>query len=200
MNRFPWLLLAALMIPLFVTSCDESEEESEYANWQARNQHVIDSIAAVAEANVDGNWRVYKSYRLPADDPNDLMAVKSVNNYVYCHIDSEGEGTVSPVYTDSIRVNYRVWYINDEILDQSFRGEFDAAFCVPAKFALSGLIDGWVTALQHMREGDKWTIYVPYSLAYGESESTAVPAYSTLKFWINLVGIYPTGESVPDWQ
>lgn len=200
MNKFPWLLLTALMISLIFTSCEESEVESEYANWQARNQQVTDSIAAVAEANADGNWRIYKNYRLPADDPNDLTAEKDVNNYVYCHIEEAGEGTVSPTYTDSIRVNYRAWFINGKVLDQSFRGDFNPAISVPADFALSNLIDGWITALQHMHTGDACTIYIPYNLAYGESSSSGVPAFSTLVFWVNLVGIYPKGITVPDWQ
>lgn len=195
-----WLLWAVFLFPLFLVSCDESTEESEYANWRERNQLVIDSIAQVAKANADGKWHIYKSYSLPADDPNDLTAVYNVNNYVYCHVESEGTGTVSPIYTDSIRANYRVWYINGEVLDQSFRGDFNPDFAVPAEFAMSGLINGWITALQRMHTGDIWTVYIPYPLGYGTAASGSVPGYSTLKFWINLVGVYPTGTVIPDWQ
>lgn len=200
MKRIPWLLWAALTIPCLFTACDETSEESEYANWRERNQRFVDSIAAVAEENADGNWRIYKSYTLPADNPNDLAMVKDVNNYVYCHIEENGTGTTSPIYTDSIRASYRVWLINDALIDQSFRGEFNPAISVPSKFAMSGTIVGWTTAMQQMRVGDSWTIYIPYQLGYGTRESGDVPGYSTLKYWVHLTGIYPTGTVVPEWK
>lgn len=200
MKKFPWLFMTALIAVCFLTACDETSEASEYANWRERNQRVIDSIAAVAEENVDGNWRIYKTYTLPADNPNDLTMVKDVNNYVYCHIEQKGTGATSPIYTDSIRANYRVWLINDALIDQSFRGEFNPAISVPSEFAMSSTIVGWTTALQQMHVGDSWTVYIPYTLAYGTTASGDVPAYSTLKYWINLAGIYPTGTVIPDWQ
>lgn len=199
MNRFVWLLLVAFMVPFFV-ACEESEVESEYANWQKRNQDFIDSIAAVAEADTSGRWKIFKNYLLPPDDPNDLTVSKNVNDYVYCYVEQEGDGTVSPMVTDSMRVNYRVWLLNGEVLDQSFRGDFDASISVPAKFGMNNMITGWTTALLHMHIGDAWTVYMPYPLAYGQTGSGSVPGYSALKYWINLVGIYPVGTVVPDWQ
>ncbi len=200
MKKFPWLLLAALIVSCFLTACDETSEASEYADWRNRNQRFIDSIAAVAEENTDGNWRIYKSYVLPPDNPNDLAITKDVNDYVYCHIEETGTGTVSPIYTDSIRANYRVWLINDALIDQSFRGEFNPAISVPVKFAMSSTIIGWTTALQQMHEGDSWIIYIPYKLGYGTKNSGNIPAYSALKYWVNLAGVYPTGTVVPGWQ
>lgn len=200
MKNSLWLLLAAMMMSLLATSCEEKTEESKYANWQERNQRFIDSIAAVAEDNADGNWRIYKSWRLPADNPNDLTATKHVNNYVYCHIEQSGSGTVTPIYTDSIRANYRVWFMTGELLDQSFKGEFNPAISVPAEFAMAGMIDGWTTAVQHMHAGDIWTVYMPYKLAYGIEQTGSVPGYSALKYWINLVEVYPTGTPLPEWQ
>lgn len=200
MKKSPWLLLAALIASCFISACDETSEISEYANWRERNQRFVDSIAAVAEENADGNWRIYKSYALPADNPNDLTAVKDVNNYIYCHIEESGTGTVSPIYTDSIRASYRVWLINDNLIDQSFRGTFNPAISVPTKFAMSGTIIGWTTALQQMHVGDAWTIYIPYKWGYGTTASGDVPGYSTLKYWVHLAGVYPTGTVVPEWQ
>lgn len=200
MKKSLWLLLAAMMASIFATSCEEKTEESEYAHWQERNQRFIDSIAAIAEENVDGQWLVYKSWRLPADNPNDLTATPSVNNYVYCHVEKKGDGDISPIYTDSIRANYRVWLINGELIDQSFKGELDPSINVPAEFAMSGMIDGWTTAVQQMHAGDIWTVYMPYTLGYGQTKTGSIPGYSTLKYLINLVDVYPTGTPLPDWQ
>ena len=200
MKKTLWLLWAALITSCLFSACDETSEVNEYADWRNRNQRFVDSIAAVAEENADGNWRIYKSYTLPPDNPNDLTVVKDVNNYVYCHIEENGTGTASPIYTDSIRASYRVWLINDILIDQSFRGEFNPAISVPSKFAMSSTIIGWTTALQQMRTGDSWTIYIPYELGYGKNQSGDVPGYSALKYWVNLAGVYPTGTVVPEWQ
>ena len=105
MKKTLWLLWAALITSCLFSACDETSEVNEYADWRNRNQRFVDSIAAVAEENADGNWRIYKSYTLPPDNPNDLTVVKDVNNYVYCHIEENGTGTASPIYTDSIRNN-----------------------------------------------------------------------------------------------
>jgi len=200
MKKTLWLLWAALITSCLFSACDETSEVNEYADWRNRNQRFVDSIAAVAEENADGNWRIYKSYTLPPDNPNDLTVVKDVNNYVYCHIEENGTGTTSPIYTDSIRASYRVWLINDMLIDQSFRGEFNPAISVPSKFSMSSTIIGWTTALQQMRTGDSWTIYIPYELGYGKRQSGDVPGYSALKYWVNLAGVYPTGTVVPEWQ
>lgn len=200
MKKTLWLLWAALITSCLFSACDETSEVNEYADWRNRNQRFVDSIAAVAEENADGNWRIYKSYTLPPDNPNDLTVVKDVNNYVYCHIEENGTGTTSPIYTDSIRASYRVWLINDILIDQSFRGEFNPAISVPSKFSMSSTIIGWTTALQQMRTGDSWTIYIPYELGYGKRQSGDVPGYSALKYWVNLAGVYPTGTVVPEWQ
>lgn len=200
MKKTLWLLWAALTASCLFSACDETSEVDEYANWRERNQRFIDSIAAVAEENPDGNWRIYKSYALPEDNPNDLAIMKDVNNYVYCHIEESGTGTTSPIYTDSIHASYRVWLINDVLIDQSFRGEFNPAISVPSKFSMSNTIVGWTTALQHMHTGDSWTIYIPYTLGYGIRENGDIPGYSALKYWVHLAGIYPTGTAVPGWQ
>lgn len=193
-----WLVLCSFVLSF--TACEETEEAGEFDNWRTRNQLFIDSIATVAEENADGNWLILKSYMLPADDESDLIAQKNPDNYVYCHIEERGDGDVCPIYTDSTLTNYRVWFMNGRLLDQSFKGSFDPDRAVPFKSSVSGMIVGWTTALQYMRTGDVWTVYMPYTLGYGKSSSGSVPPYSALKYWINLVGVYPTGTPVPGWQ
>ena len=202
MKKPHWLLIAATVATSFcMASCDEQSEAGEYANWKNRNQEFLDSIAQVAQENSD-EWRILKAYDLPQDDPNDVTAGKrDVNNYVYCQIEKEGTGKVSPIFTDSIHAHYRVWLINDKVIDNSYRGELNPEMSVPAKFAMgNGMINGWVTALQHMRVGDQWIVYMPYTLGYGTKGSGAVPGYSVLKYRINLAGVYTTGTVVPGWQ
>ena len=72
----------------------------------------------------------------------------------------EGTGK-SPGTNDSVTVNYRGTLINGHEFDSSYRkGE-------PATFRVDGVIKGWTEALQLMKEGAKWQLFIPPDLAYG---------------------------------
>jgi FKBP-type peptidyl-prolyl cis-trans isomerase FklB len=74
---------------------------------------------------------------------------------------TNGKGK-SPKATDTVTVNYKGTLIDGTEFDSSYkRGQ-------PATFAVNGVIPGWTEALQLMREGSKWQLFVPSDLAYGE--------------------------------
>jgi peptidylprolyl isomerase/FKBP-type peptidyl-prolyl cis-trans isomerase FklB len=54
---------------------------------------------------------------------------------------------------------------------------------------VNGVVDGFSTALQHMQVGDKWEIWIPWKLGYGESGNNSIQGYTTLVFEIELVAI-----------
>jgi peptidylprolyl isomerase/FKBP-type peptidyl-prolyl cis-trans isomerase FklB len=56
---------------------------------------------------------------------------------------------------------------------------------------LDGLIPGWVEALQLMRPGDEWRIFVPADLGYGDQGGGPIPPGATLVFRIELIGVLP---------
>ncbi len=58
-------------------------------------------------------------------------------------------------------------------------------------FPLQKLIPGWIAALQLMRPGDVWMLYVPAYLAYGAVGKSYIPPNSTLVFRVELTGIAP---------
>jgi len=73
----------------------------------------------------------------------------------------KGNGT-SPKKTDSVTVNYRGTLIDGTEFDSSYkRGK-------PATFRVDGVIAGWTEALQRMKPGAKWQLFIPANLAYGE--------------------------------
>ena len=198
MKNIKILSLLAMMLFAFV-SCDETEETPEFSNWRARNELYIDSIATVARANADGDWRVYLATGL--DDNKEW----GNEYYVYCNVLQAGDGTVSPAYTDTVLINYSGRLIPSKSyskgyeFDASYSGELDPSFDVPVKFAVSNTVRGFYTALQHMvagttnANGDIWKVYIPSNLAYGSSEHSGIPSYSTLIFDINLVSFTPAG-------
>ena len=187
-----WIIGCLFVTSFFIASCEETDGAVDpYHNWQERNQLYVDSIARVAKAN-PSQWKVVHTYKSvpPINELN-----PNVNDYVYCKVLEEGQGQVKPLFTDSVTAHYRGKLIplyngREVVFDQSFRGELDPEIAVPVGFALDGVIAGWTTALQEMREGDRWEVYIPYTLGYGASGDSSIPAYSTLIFDMQLVKLY----------
>jgi FKBP-type peptidyl-prolyl cis-trans isomerase FklB len=95
----------------------------------------------------------------------------------------EGEGQ-PPAAHDQVSVNYRGTLIDGTEFDSSYnRGE-------PATFGVSGVIKGWTEALQLMKPGAKWELYIPSALAYGERGSGAqIGPNATLIFDVELISV-----------
>ena len=96
---------------------------------------------------------------------------------------TQGSGEV-PKSNDVVVVNYRGTLINGKEFDSSARrGQ-------PAKLPLNRGVRGWTEALQMMKAGSKWDIYLPSTLAYGDNGSgPIIEPGSTLIFEVELVGI-----------
>ena len=96
-----------------------------------------------------------------------------------------GDGA-SPAPADLVTVHYTGTLIDGTVFDSSVqRGQ-------PAEFPANRLIPGWVEALQLMRVGDKWMLYIPSDLAYGErGAGGAIGPNQTLIFEIELLGVRP---------
>ncbi|USN47644.1 MAG: FKBP-type peptidyl-prolyl cis-trans isomerase [Pseudobdellovibrionaceae bacterium] len=99
----------------------------------------------------------------------------------------EGDGPM-PKETDNVEVHYHGTLIDGKVFDSSVeRGQ-------PAKFPVNGVIPGWVEALQKMKVGSKWKLFIPAKLAYGEREMGDIPANSALIFDVELLGINAGGD------
>lgn len=95
---------------------------------------------------------------------------------------SEGTGA-TPTASDTVRTHYEGTLINGEVFDSSYkRGQ-------PAEFPVGGVISGWTEALQLMKEGAKWRLYIPSELAYGARAAGSIPPHSTLVFDIELLKV-----------
>lgn len=94
-----------------------------------------------------------------------------------------GSGTVSPKPDSVVSVHYRGTLINGREFDNSYKR------ACPEAFRLNQVIEGWQIALQQMHVGDKWIIYIPFDLGYGNRPSGPIPAFSTLVFEVELLGI-----------
>jgi len=89
-----------------------------------------------------------------------------------------------PKKTDTVTVHYTGTLIDGTVFDSSVqRGQ-------PATFPVEGVIPGWTEALQMMKVGDKWQLFLPAKLAYGEqSPSPKIGPNSALIFEVELLGV-----------
>jgi FKBP-type peptidyl-prolyl cis-trans isomerase len=109
--------------------------------------------------------------------------VKSLEKGLQYKVLKAGSGP-SPAATDTVRVHYTGKLTDGKVFDSSIeRGE-------PVEFAVGRVIPGWTMALQKMKVGDKWMIYIPSDLAYGERGSQgAIGPNEVLVFEIELLGV-----------
>lgn len=95
----------------------------------------------------------------------------------------KGSGTVSPELSSVVSVHYRGNLINGREFDNSWKRG------CPEAFRLNQVIEGWQQALRQMHVGDRWMIYIPYTLGYGSRSSGPIPGFSTLVFEVELLSI-----------
>jgi FKBP-type peptidyl-prolyl cis-trans isomerase FklB len=90
----------------------------------------------------------------------------------------------SPKATDTVTTHYKGMLIDGTEFDSSYkRGE-------PATFPVSGVIPGWTEALQLMKEGAKWQLFLPSNLAYGErGAGRDIGPNATLIFEVELISV-----------
>ena len=98
-------------------------------------------------------------------------------------IEKEGTGA-QPTATSEVTVHYTGKLLDGTVFDSSVnRGE-------PATFPLNRVIPGWTEGLQLMKEGAKYTFFIPSDLAYGaQGVPNAIPPHSTLIFEVELIKV-----------
>ncbi|MHC4622948.1 MAG: FKBP-type peptidyl-prolyl cis-trans isomerase [Planctomycetota bacterium] len=110
------------------------------------------------------------------------QGVKALASGLQYKVIKEGTGN-TPTANDKVKTHYRGRLIDGTEFDSSYkRGK-------PAEFAVKGVIKGWTEALQLMKEGGKWELYIPANLAYAERGTRGIPPNSTLIFEIELLEV-----------
>ncbi len=103
----------------------------------------------------------------------------------------EGNGAI-PKATDKVKVHYKGTLIDGTVFDSSYKRG------APAEFFVSGVIKGWTEALQRMKTGAKWQLYIPSELAYGERGTATIGPNATLLFDVELLDITTTPKPKPE--
>jgi hypothetical protein len=95
-------------------------------------------------------------------------ALRTPSGLAYVVVES-GKGTRTPALGAQVVAHYAAWTTNGKMFDSSFgRGE-------PSTFDVSGVINGWSEGLQMMHVGDRYRLWVPSKLAYGDDPKPGIP-------------------------
>ena len=109
--------------------------------------------------------------------------VRSTASGLQYVVEKEGDGA-QPSASDEVTVHYTGKLLNGTVFDSSVnRGE-------PATFPLNRVIPGWTEGVQLMREGAKYTFFIPSDLAYGAGGvPNVIPPHSALIFEVELIKV-----------
>jgi FKBP-type peptidyl-prolyl cis-trans isomerase FklB len=125
------------------------------------------------------------------EDNKKKTGVKTTASGLQYKVEKEGTGP-QPKATDMVTVNYRGTLIDGTEFDSSFKRN------QPATFPVNGVIKGWTEALQLMKKGAKYQLFIPANLAYGErAMGPDIGANSTLIFDVELMDVKPPPTPAP---
>jgi len=125
------------------------------------------------------------------EDNKKKPGVKTTASGLQYKVEKEGTGA-QPKATDMVTVNYRGTLVDGTEFDSSYkRGQ-------PATFPVNGVIKGWTEALQLMKQGAKYQLFIPSNLAYGErAMGPDIGPNSTLIFEVELQDVKPPPTPAP---
>lgn len=171
-------------------ACEEVEEAGKYDNWVPRNEAFIDSIKGKTGDNIVASledaekMEVGTLYAISVPTSGTGVNGTLRPQYVYCKKLWKTDSGAYPLFTEKVSVFYRGTFITGEEFDGNFDGfgatdreiplplsdplsenspesKWPTAFNSPSEFVVSKVIAGWTWALQYMRVGERWMLYIP---------------------------------------
>lgn len=187
--------LLLFIVTGMISSCSDEDENV----WKTRNESLFDAL---------GKKEVVLP-RYQTIGPNDTVKV-AYDTLLYVKVHPEevitdtasngslikykvlrrSSNTQTPYFNSIVKYNFEGWLMNGTIFDTTYgknsSGPVSAIVCGNK---VGGIIRGWTEVLQKMHVGDKYEVYIPWNMGYGESENGSIPGYSTLIFILELVEI-----------
>ncbi len=161
-----------LLVPLMtlVIACDGGSTESNKTSNTETNE---------AKSTMDDNKMKGEAFLAENAKKEGITVTASGLQY---EVINSGSGA-TPTLSDTVETHYTGRFMDGTEFDSSVtRGQ-------PLTFPVTGVIAGWTEALQLMQEGDKWKLYIPSELAYGERGVGPIPPNATLIFDIELLAV-----------
>ncbi|MEO0399941.1 MAG: FKBP-type peptidyl-prolyl cis-trans isomerase [Pseudomonadota bacterium] len=163
----------------------ETQEEAAVsvpAEDEAANAAAVEAAKAKRKEEATANLAASRAF---LEENAGREGVKTTDSGLQYQILSEGEeGGRTPAVNDLVDVHYVGTFIDGVEFDSS------RARGAAARFLAGQVIDGWVEALQLMSEGDRYRLFIPPNLAYGEAGAPgAIGPNQALIFDVELLGV-----------
>ena len=191
-------LLFVVAVLVAATACSKSEDDSA-ERWRTANDAAFAAIkrdAAYTEIKSPGHeGSIYYKELKKGTGTKPILFTSAVSLYA--------RGRFVADYPDNKYIRqgtvFQSWQEADGV---PFTTLVSSVGVLPKGFSAYTLTKGVRVALQYMHEGDRWEVWVPYTLGLGEDEgsvfrsvmpsatATKIPAYSTLVFEIEVVGVH----------
>lgn len=181
--------LSDIELKLFVNGLEDAfqkkapqmKKEDMAAAIQTYREKLMAKQQKEQEAKSLSNKKAGDEFLAANKTKKDIVTLPSGLQY---RVLADGTGK-KPSAEDTVTVHYRGTLVNGEEFDSSYRRN------EPATFAVSGVIKGWTEALQLMKEGAKWQLFIPQQLAYGERGMGAIGPNELLIFEVELIKVTP---------
>lgn len=165
----------------FTAALEDALEGKEKISIQEAQGQVQNTIQVVQDKEEKEKSAEGEKFLVENGKRAEVVTTQSGLQY---EILKEGNGPI-PKTTDKVKVHYTGMLLNGKVFDSSVeRGE-------PMVFGVTQVIKGWQEALQLMKVGGKWKVFIPQDIAYGARGAGGgeIPPYSALIFEMELLGI-----------
>ncbi|NQZ00394.1 MAG: FKBP-type peptidyl-prolyl cis-trans isomerase [Bdellovibrionales bacterium] len=166
----------ALAVSDVLSGKDPKISEQE---MQASMQKMYEKRRENMKAEADKNKKSGEDFLAKNKDKGDVKTLESGLQY---QVITAGDGA-KPGENDTVKVHYKGTLIDGTEFDSSYKRD------KPAEFPVKAVIPGWTEALQLMKKGGKWKLWIPSELAYGERGRPSIPPNSVLIFEVELLDI-----------
>lgn len=156
----------------------DEQAQAVMAKFQQSRQT---EVAGGTNANGDKNMKDGQAFLATNKTMPGVQTTPSGLQYV---VVKAGNGP-SPKATDKVSVHYQGTFLDGKVFDSSIERN------MPARFPVNGVIAGWTEALQKMKVGEKWKLFIPSDLAYGPrgTPDGTIPPNAALIFDVELLEI-----------
>lgn len=175
MKKLLYVVMLGIAAGAAVSSCNDDDSWKEYEEW--RNKNLAWYAEQQKRTNSDGT--PFYTQLNPSWYPECGVLIHYFNDR------TQTAGNLSPLLTSKVAVKYKGQLYNGVTFDSTSVATSDSV----RVFSLSEVVAGWQIALMDMHVGDTCEVVLPFYVGYGETGSTAINPYSTLKFGIKLVDI-----------
>lgn len=159
----------------------ETKLNDQQASEAIRNYQQTERKKVAEKNKQEGEAFLAENKKKPGVKTKEVKLRDGTTAEMQYKVITEGTGEI-PKSNDVVSVNYKGTLINGKEFDST------AKRGVPMKRAANQLIPGWTEALQMMKVGSKWELYLPSSLAYGDMGTPGIDPGSTLIFEMELLG------------